>query len=43
MKQRKKIQKVLMGIAVVSTSKGFMTDAAARSAGHGGEIICYVA
>ena len=32
-----------LGIAVVSTSKGFMTDAAARSAGHGGEIICYVA
>ena len=32
-----------LGIAVFSTSKGFMTDAAARSAGHGGEIICYVA
>ena len=32
-----------MGIAVVSTSKGLMTDRAARSAGMGGEIICYVA
>jgi len=32
-----------LGIAIVSTSRGFMTDAAAKSAGHGGEIICYVA
>ena len=32
-----------LGIAVVSTSRGFMTDAQARSAGHGGEIICFVA
>jgi len=32
-----------MGVAVVSTSKGLMTDRAARSAGMGGEIICYVA
>lgn len=32
-----------MGIAVVSTSKGVMTDRAARRAGLGGEIICYVA
>ncbi len=32
-----------LGIAIVSTSHGFMTDAAARSAGYGGEIICYVA
>ena len=32
-----------MGIAVVSTSKGVMTDRAARQAGLGGEIICYVA
>lgn len=32
-----------MGIAVVSTSKGVMTDRAARSAGTGGEVICYVA
>lgn len=32
-----------LGIAVVSTSKGLMTDRAARAAGHGGEVICYVA
>ncbi len=32
-----------LGVAVVSTSKGLMTDRAARKAGHGGEIICYVA
>ena len=32
-----------LGIAVVSTSKGLMTDRAARKDGLGGEIICYVA
>ena len=32
-----------LGIAIVSTSRGFMTDAQARSEGHGGEIICFVA
>lgn len=32
-----------LGIAVVSTSKGVMTDRAARNVGLGGEIICYVA
>jgi small subunit ribosomal protein S8 len=32
-----------LGVAIISTSRGFMTDANARSAGHGGEIICYVA
>ncbi|GAA4890965.1 30S ribosomal protein S8 [Ferrimonas pelagia] len=32
-----------LGIAIVSTSKGVMTDRAARSQGMGGEIICYVA
>ena len=32
-----------LGIAVISTSKGLMTDRAARKAGHGGEIICTVA
>jgi small subunit ribosomal protein S8 len=31
-----------LGIAVVSTSAGVMTDRAARAAGHGGEVICYV-
>ncbi|MCY4220463.1 MAG: 30S ribosomal protein S8 [Thiotrichales bacterium] len=32
-----------LGIAVISTSKGLMTDHQARAAGHGGEIICIVA
>jgi small subunit ribosomal protein S8 len=32
-----------LGIAIISTSRGFMTDVAARTAGHGGEVICYVA
>jgi len=31
-----------LGIAIVSTSKGVMTDRAAREAGVGGEIICTV-
>lgn len=31
-----------LGIAIVSTSKGVMSDRAARSAGHGGEVICTV-
>ncbi len=31
-----------LGIAVVSTSKGIMTDAKAREAGQGGEILCIV-
>lgn len=31
-----------LGIAVVSTSKGIMTDKMARKEGIGGEIICYV-
>lgn len=31
-----------LGIAIVSTSKGVMTDRAARAAGEGGEVICQV-
>jgi small subunit ribosomal protein S8 len=31
-----------LGIAIVSTSKGIMTDAAARAEGHGGEVLCFV-
>lgn len=31
-----------MGVAIVSTSSGVMTDRAARAAGHGGEILCIV-
>ncbi len=32
-----------LGVAIISTSSGVVTDRAARAAGHGGEIICYVA
>ncbi|ORU91934.1 MAG: 30S ribosomal protein S8 [Cycloclasticus sp. symbiont of Bathymodiolus heckerae] len=31
-----------LGVAVISTSKGLLTDRAARAAGHGGEVLCYV-
>ena len=38
------IPKVLggLGIAIVSTSKGVMTDKAARVAGVGGEVLAYI-
>ena len=44
-KRKDELPKVMggLGIAVVSTSKGVMTDRAARQAGLGGEIIWYVA
>ncbi|MEJ5207805.1 MAG: 30S ribosomal protein S8 [Lysobacteraceae bacterium] len=32
-----------LGIAIISTSKGIMTDHQARAAGVGGEVICLVA
>jgi len=32
-----------LGVAIVSTSQGLMTDRAARKAGHGGEILAFVA
>jgi small subunit ribosomal protein S8 len=31
-----------LGIAIVSTSKGVMSDRAARAAGEGGEVLCVV-
>lgn len=31
-----------LGIAIISTSKGVMTDRAARKAGVGGEVVCTV-
>ena len=31
-----------LGVAIVSTSKGLMSDRAARQAGFGGEILCTV-
>ncbi len=40
----KDLPKVLggIGIAIVSTSKGIMTDREARRQGIGGEVLCYV-
>ena len=32
-----------LGVAIVSTSKGVMTDRMARGMGVGGEVLCYVA
>ncbi len=32
-----------LGVAIVSTPKGVMTDRKARATGTGGEILCYVA
>lgn len=41
---RKELPRVLggIGIAIVSTSSGIMTDREARRAGIGGEVLCYI-
>lgn len=43
-KNKKKLPTVMngMGIAIMSTSKGLMTDSQARELGIGGEVLCYV-
>lgn len=43
-KSKDELPKVLggLGIAVVSTSKGIMTDRVARANGFGGEVLCIV-
>ncbi len=43
-KPQDEIPKVMggLGVAIVSTDKGVMTDRAARAAGVGGEVLCYV-
>ena len=42
--ERNNVPKVLngIGISVISTSKGIVTDKQARELGVGGEVICYV-
>ncbi|MDO7788911.1 30S ribosomal protein S8 [Desulforamulus aquiferis] len=42
--KKDQIPKVLggLGIAIVSTSQGIMTDKQARQNGLGGEIVCYI-
>ena len=44
-KNKDELPKILngLGVVIVSTSKGMMTDRAARAAGIGGELICSVA
>ncbi|AKC68619.1 30S ribosomal protein S8 [Pandoraea oxalativorans] len=44
-KSRNDIPQVMngLGVAIVSTPKGVMTDRKARATGVGGEVICYVA
>ena len=43
-KNKDELPKVLngLGVAIISTSKGIMSDRQARAAGHGGEIVCLV-
>jgi small subunit ribosomal protein S8 len=43
-KNRKELPRVLggIGIAIISTSSGIMTDREARRQGVGGEVLCYV-
>ena len=42
--QKDELPKVLggLGIAIISTSKGLMTDKDARKAGVGSEVMCYI-
>ena len=42
--KHKELPKVLggIGIAIISTSKGVMTDKQARYLGLGGEVLCYI-
>ena len=42
--KHKKLPKVLggIGIAIISTSQGVMTDKKARYLGLGGEVLCYI-
>jgi small subunit ribosomal protein S8 len=42
--QKDEVPKVLggLGIAIISTSQGLMTDKQARQGGLGGEVICYI-
>lgn len=42
--KKDEIPKVLggLGTAVISTSRGLMTDKAARKEGLGGEVVCYI-
>ena len=43
-KNRNALPKVMggLGVAIISTPRGIMTDRAARAAGQGGEVLCHV-
>ena len=43
-KSKDEIPKVLggLGVSIVTTSKGVMSDKLARELGHGGEVLCFV-
>lgn len=42
--RKEQIPKVLggLGVAIISTSRGIMTDKSARNEGVGGEVLCYI-
>lgn len=42
--KKDELPKVLggLGIAIISTSQGVMSDREARKSGYGGEVICYI-
>lgn len=42
--RKEQIPKVLggLGVAIISTSRGIMTDKSARIEGVGGEVLCYI-
>jgi small subunit ribosomal protein S8 len=44
-KNKDELPKVLggLGVAIISTPSGVVSDRAARAAGHGGEVLCIVA
>lgn len=44
-KSKTELPKVMggLGVAIISTSQGLMTDRDARKSGYGGEVVCYVA
>ena len=41
---KKEVPRVMggLGVAIISTSKGVVTDSEARKTGMGGEVLCYI-
>ncbi|MDQ7075836.1 MAG: 30S ribosomal protein S8 [Gammaproteobacteria bacterium] len=44
LKSKSELPQVLggLGVAIISTSRGVMSDRQARAEGHGGEVLCFV-